>query len=249
MASSDKYDSIVLLSSLLPHNTHAINQQTEPSPAITACLHNIQHSSSIAVSADEDSISPTKPSTSSLITSGYAEISGFHLPSILPAFRQPRLFTNEPTLFPVPSVATTTLSPNSVPDKVSCCGACADYCNCITWRFVPASVGNPSNQEPGVFNPWRGRDCEIAYHTGKKYPFTVEGNNTTSTDIASICPNGRVPGMLNGKANQSSGRWLIVLYYDRWNEGACGGLGDVLFQKERGDPGIGDGDALCTGSV
>lgn len=59
-----------------------------------------------------------------------------------------------------------------------------------------------------------------------------------------LCPNGRLPGVLNGTTNPGRRPWFEGLYYNGWNQGACGGLGPVLFSGGE-DPGFGDVSAIC----
>ncbi|KAI8629811.1 hypothetical protein F5Y19DRAFT_77308 [Xylariaceae sp. FL1651] len=201
--------------------------------------------SSISVSLGSSS-SSTVTASSADTTTLCTTIHGSYPESTLPAFCRPSGFVNAPELATPTGTqaalptAVVTLSANSVPDKVSCCGECANYFNCFAWRFVPSYVGTPTDRLPGGFDPWRHGNCEIAYYTGN----TTQDGVTTDC-AASICPNGRLLGMLNGTNNHQQDRWEDGLYYNGWNEGACGDAGNIVFQKGK-DSGIGDVGALCS---
>lgn len=114
------------------------------------------------------------------------------------------------------------------------------YYNCFAWRFVPSYVGTPTDRLPGGFDPWRHGGCEIAYHTGNR-----EGGEGGQGVMPSVCPNGLIKG--NGTETENGNGadpWFDGLYYNGWNEGACGDLGTVLFLGG-GDAGIGDESLLC----
>ncbi|KAI1349166.1 hypothetical protein F5Y01DRAFT_290132 [Xylaria sp. FL0043] len=183
--------------------------------------------------------SPTTPSTSppssSTTTKLCTVIKGSYPISTLPAFCRPTLYANAPSLFsPSPSAAhpvstaVVTMSANSVPDKVSCCAACATYYNCFAWRFVPSYVGAPSERLPGGFDPWRHGNCEIVYHTGvddinmdmnmsinintgdENGEGEGEGDGkggvaVTMKGAPQICPNGRLRRVLNGTTTRDTG--------------------------------------------
>ncbi|KAI1420093.1 hypothetical protein F5Y12DRAFT_163341 [Xylaria sp. FL1777] len=172
-------------------------------------------------------------------------IQGQYPVSTLPAFCRPTLFANAPALASPTdtqvalSTAVVTMAANSVPDKVSCCAECATYYNCFAWRFVPSFVGSPSDRLPGGFDPWRHGNCEIAYHTGDE-----DGGRVTRKGAPRLCPNGRLRHMLNGTGNLGRDDWINGLFYNGWNEGACAGLGGVIFLPGS-DPGVGDGSELC----
>ncbi|KAI0102647.1 hypothetical protein GGR51DRAFT_562333 [Nemania sp. FL0031] len=208
---------------------------TAPSPECTR---------SSALSLPLPSPNPTSPrsvappaSTATTCT----EIRGGYPVSTLPAFCRPTLFANAPALAPtLAPQATVTLGANSVPDKVSCCAECAAYYNCFAWRFVPSYVGSPSDRLPAGFDPWRHGSCEVVYHTG-------DGNDEpdVSWDGApALCPNAMLSTTVNGSANPGLEPWFEGLYYNGWNQGACGDLGNVLFLPGV-DLGIGDVGELC----
>lgn len=188
------------------------------------------------------------PTTTAASTTTCTVIKGGYPVSTLPAFCRPTLFTNAPSLAqptgqqsPIPT-AIVTLSANSVPDKVNCCAECAAYYNCFAWRFVPSYVGAPSDRLPGGFDPWRHGDCEIAYYTGSGTGVGAE--NVTREDAPSVCPNGLLAGVVRGSENPRPGSWFDGLYYNGWNQGACGEVGDELFLGG-GDLGVGDVSSLC----
>ncbi|KAI0399843.1 hypothetical protein F4802DRAFT_531814 [Xylaria palmicola] len=202
---------------------------------------------------------PTSTSTTTTATTTTTSlctvIRGFYPTSTLAAFCRPSLYANAPVLSPpLPpaspaATAVVTMSANSVPDKVSCCAACAGYYNCFAWRFVPAYAEPPTPRLPGGFDPWRHGNCEVAYYTGG---FAGDGDGEGSR-VPGICPNGLIKGAVvggndtvteKGDGGESKDVWVDGLYYNGWNEGACGGLGDVVFLGGR-DAGVGDGSSLC----
>ncbi|KAI1271611.1 hypothetical protein F5Y07DRAFT_340042 [Xylaria sp. FL0933] len=186
---------------------------------------------------------PTSLPSSSSTTKLCTVIKGSYPTSTLPAFCRPTLYANAPSLFsyspspsPSPSAAhpvstaVVTMSANSVPDKVSCCAACATYYNCFAWRFVPSYVGTPSERLPGGFDPWRHGNCEIVYHTGVddiNMDMSMEmeidagsengegdeegdgdgkgGVTVTMKGAPQICPNGRLRRVLNGTITGNTG--------------------------------------------
>ncbi|KAI8948190.1 hypothetical protein F4801DRAFT_557854 [Xylaria longipes] len=191
-------------------------------------------------------LSPPRPSPVS--TSLCTIIEGSYPTSTLPSFCRPTLFANAPDrASPSSGSAVVTIGANSVADKVSCCAECAAYYNCFAWRFLPAYVETPTERLPGGFDPWRHGGCEIAYHTGDTEE--IEGEEAV---VPSVCPNGLIRG--NGTEDSAveddagkgkeGGPWFDGLYYNGWNEGACGGFGSVLFLGG-GDVGIGDESSLC----
>lgn len=191
-------------------------------------------------------------SSSAASTTICTVIRGRYPASTLPGFCRPTLFTNAPSLaqqqptgqqsFPPLPTAIVTMGANSVPDKVNCCAECAAYYNCFAWRFVPSYVGAPSDRLPAGFDPWRHGNCEIAYYTGDGTGVGAE--NVTREDAPSVCPNGRLRGTVRGSENPRLGSWFDGLYYNGWNQGACGEVGAELFLGG-GDLGVGDESSLC----
>lgn len=173
-------------------------------------------------------------------------ITGSYPTSTVPAFCRPSIFVNAPALASptgtqtVLPTAVVTMGANSVHDKITCCTQCANYYNCYAWRFVPSYAEDPSSRLPGGFDPWVHGNCEIAYYTGNG---TDEG--VTTEGAASICPNGRLQDQLDGTNNKGSDPWINAMYYNGWNEGACGSVGDVIFATGS-DAGFPDGDSLCS---
>ncbi|KAF2972219.1 hypothetical protein GQX73_g1314 [Xylaria multiplex] len=199
---------------------------------------------------NQTSTSVPPPTTTTTSTTICTVIRGQYPVSTLPAFCRPTLFANAPARASpadpqiARSTAIVTMSANSVPDKVSCCGECATYYNCFAWRFVPAYVGDPSVRQPGGFDPWRHGNCEIAYYTGSRNS-DEDGGSGAKTGIPRVCPNGLLRDMLNGTANPGNDPWFDGLFYNGWNNGACAAdLGDVVFIAGR-DPGVGDRSELC----
>ncbi|KAI1810211.1 hypothetical protein GGS20DRAFT_568539 [Poronia punctata] len=190
--------------------------------------------------ASSGTISPSVTSTlCSVIKGSYPE-------STLPAFCRPTLFVNAPSFASLVGAqaalptAVVTMGSNSVPDKVSCCAECANYYNCYAWRFVPSYTGQASDRLPGGFDPFRRGNCEIAYYGGN----TTE-HGVTIENAASVCPNGRLEHMLSGSNNvDRQDPWVTGLYYNGWNEGACGNAGNIIFTQGH-DKGYGD-EALCS---
>ncbi|KAI1164659.1 hypothetical protein F5B18DRAFT_614850 [Nemania serpens] len=188
--------------------------------------------------------SPPPSASPSASTTICTKIQGQYPISALPAFCRPTLFANAPALAsPTPArpAATVTLGANSVPDKASCCAACAAYYNCFAWRFVPAFAGSPSDRLPAGFDPWRHGGCEVAYHTGNG----TSGGGGGRAGGNALCPNGRLRGVLSGTTNPGRRPWFEGLYYNGWNQGACGDLGPVIIFSGGEDPGVGDAGALC----
>jgi hypothetical protein len=176
-------------------------------------------------------------------------IKGSYPESTLPAFCRPTLFVNAPALASPTgtqvalATAAVTMSANSVPDKVNCCAECANYYNCYAWRFVPSYEGHPSERLPGGFDPFRHGNCEIAYYTGN-----TTSDGVTIEDAPSVCPNGRLQYMLNGTNNiKGQDSWIAGLYYNGWNDGACGNEGKIIFQRGR-DKGYSD-KSICEGPL
>jgi hypothetical protein len=173
-------------------------------------------------------------------------VHGSYPRSTLPAFCHPSGFVNAPALASPTGAqaalptAVVTLGANSVHDKVTCCAECANYYNCFAWRFVPSYNQTPSPRLPGGFDPWVRGNCEVAYYTGN----TTEDAVTTD-GAASLCPNGRLQGMLDGTSNVGRDPFSNGLYYNGWNDGACGDPGYNIFKSssESGSPG---GNALCS---
>ncbi|KAI0449656.1 hypothetical protein F5B21DRAFT_508958 [Xylaria acuta] len=190
---------------------------------------------------------PSPPPRSSPVPASLCTIiKGSYPTSTLPSFCRPTLFANAPhRASPSSGSAVVTIGANSVPDKVSCCAECAAYYNCFAWRFLPAYVEEtPTDRLPGGFDPWRHGGCEIAYHTGDR-----EEEEGEEVVVPSVCPNGFVKGgndTGSGMVGKGKGSdpWFDGLYYNGWNEGACAGLGSVIFLGG-GDLGIGDGSSLC----
>ncbi|KAI0975110.1 hypothetical protein F4678DRAFT_419337 [Xylaria arbuscula] len=201
-----------------------------------------------AARINQTSSTTTTAPTPSASTTICTVIEGQYPISTLPAFCRPTLFANAPALASpadpqvAQSTAVVTMSANSVPDKVSCCGECATYYNCFAWRFVPSYIGTPSERLPGGFDPWRHGDCEIAYYTGQDD--ADGGSGVTRKGAARVCPNGRLHHVLNGTGNPGSGGWIEGLYFNGWNQGACADLGAVVYLPGR-DPGVGDESGLC----
>jgi hypothetical protein len=142
------------------------------------------------------------------------------------------MFENAPALATPTGVqgplttALVNITGNTVPDKINCCAKCANYYNCIAWRFIPVYVDEPTDRLPGGFDPWGRGSCEIAYYTGN----TTSQEGVTYDDGASVCPNGRVETVLNGTNNAHRGEpHLEGLYYNGWNNGACGGDAHYYF--------------------
>ncbi|KAI0412508.1 hypothetical protein F5X98DRAFT_379709 [Xylaria grammica] len=232
-----------------------------PSPSrVPTGLHNAANPGcasaclSLPPTANQTSTSVT-PTTTTVSTTICTIIQGQYPISTLPAFCRPTLFANAPALASPADpqaarpTAIVTMSANSVPDKVSCCGECATYYNCFAWRFVPAYVDAPSARLPGGFDPWRHGNCEIAYYTGNNRD--QDGNIALAAKdgIPRVCPNGQLRDVLNGTVNPDGGDgsdpWRDGLFYNGWNSGACAAdLGDLVFLAGR-DPGIGGESGLC----
>ncbi|KAI1327094.1 hypothetical protein F5Y16DRAFT_372620 [Xylariaceae sp. FL0255] len=201
----------------------------------------------VRITASGTSSTTASPS-SSLTSSGSigsvcTKVQGSYPASTLPGFCRPSNFVNAPALATPTGnqgalpTAVVTMGAESVVDKVTCCGHCAEYYNCYAWRFVPVYVGDPTVVEPGGFEPWKYGNCEIAYYTGSN---STEGVTTDCT--ASVCPNGRLLNQLNGTNNPQQNTWTDGLYYNGWNEGACGSTGDVIFEAGSDE---GYGEPVC----
>ncbi|KAI0809989.1 hypothetical protein GGR55DRAFT_147965 [Xylaria sp. FL0064] len=213
-----------------PHNKEDTNANPGPdcsSAALSSPVSKLSQTSTLLPSPTSTPVSTT--------TTLCTVIEGSYPTSTLPAFCRPTLYANAPSLFsPSPSAAhpvstaVVTMSANSVPDKVSCCAACATYYNCFAWRFVPSYVGTPSERLPGGFDPWRHGNCEIVYHTGVDDINTNTNINAGNEDeegggdgdgdgdgdgkggvmvkgAPQVCPNGRLRRVLNGTATGDTG--------------------------------------------
>ncbi|KAI0390772.1 hypothetical protein F5Y17DRAFT_41101 [Xylariaceae sp. FL0594] len=210
------------------------------------------HSAYPSAYGAQETVTPSASASSSSasgLTKVCTSITGAYPMSTIPAFCRPTMFSNAPALAsptdPAVALATAvvTMSANSVPDKLNCCAECANYYNCYAWRFVPSYTGHPSERLPGGFDPFRHGNCEIAYYTGTNA--TSERSVTTTEDTPSVCPNGRiVQHMLSGSNNaREQDPWTAGMYYNGWNDGACGHGGAIVFRKGR-DKGYG-GKSLC----
>ncbi|GAP84421.2 hypothetical protein SAMD00023353_0702450 [Rosellinia necatrix] len=260
-----------------PRSVEAANALADcTSSTITTTTTTTTPTAPTSTGAPPSSTTTTTNTTTGAIASTTicTKIRGQYPASTLPAFCRPALFANAASLgspggaaAPRPT-AVVTMGANSVPDKVSCCAGCAAYYNCFAWRFVPSYVGTPSPRLPAGFDPWRHGNCEIAYYTGGYTNNNTITNTTTTINgtgdgggggggggggeggvLPSICPNGRLRGVLaGGSLNAGHDPGLDGLYYNGWNEGACGDLGHVLFLGGK-DSGIGDGSSLCASSV
>ncbi|KAI1111046.1 hypothetical protein F5Y14DRAFT_454459 [Nemania sp. NC0429] len=223
---------------------HANAPRPESTPPGTSTLSS-PFKPSPRSSRESAALSPL--SSASASTTICTKIQGQYPVSTLPAFCRPTLFANAPALAspprPLPT-ATVTLGANSVPDKASCCAECAAYYNCFAWRFVPAFVGSPSDRLPAGFDPWRHGSCEVAYYTGNATGGADGGKGEEEEEGNELCPNGQLRGVLHGTRNPGRKPWFEGLYYNGWNQGACGDLGLVLFSRGE-DPGVGDLSSLC----
>ncbi|KAI0020129.1 hypothetical protein F4780DRAFT_391257 [Xylariomycetidae sp. FL0641] len=159
-------------------------------------------------------------------------IGGNYPTTTVPAFCQPARMTNAPSLASsgaAANLATKTIS--AVSNKLDCCSACAGIANCVAWSFVPVFTQPPTPQLPGGFDPWGRGDCAAVYYYG---------DAATTEGAASICPNGRVEGLLKGSNNENVEAWDNI-YQDGWNQGACG---EPQGAFEAGES-KGFGDNLC----
>ena len=182
-------------------------------------------------------------------------IAGSSPTATIPAFCNPSLHVNAPSLVASRSgdgapLPTGTVQVGAVPNKIGCCAECAGLYNCVAWRFVPVYVGDPSDRLPGGFDPWGRGACDIVYHIGEPDP----DHGITVDDAADRCPNGRVGDLLEGSTNpppedgEGGGNgtktrsWMNV-YYNGWNQGACGAPINVF--EDGTDDGTGEEDTLC----
>ncbi|KAI0158326.1 hypothetical protein GGR57DRAFT_510498 [Xylariaceae sp. FL1272] len=199
------------------------------------------------------------PITSSPVTSTLpvgaicTTITGDYPRSTVPGFCRPSIFVNAPKLRPITAsnanaaaavptpvyTATVTMGANTVPDKIQCCSYCADYYNCYAWQFVPSHMDDkPTDRLPGGFDPFRSGNCLIAYYVGNG---TRDDN--TFDNASDRCPNGRLLDVLEGTNNRVQGTWNDGMYFNGWNQGACGDAGDTVFSAGE-DIGF-DWDSLC----
>ncbi|KAK6860629.1 hypothetical protein PG995_004265 [Apiospora arundinis] len=192
------------------------------------------------------SSSPVKRAAAAA-TSPCTTVTGSYPATTVPAFCNPALHTNAPSLVNPGNVPVATATVGAVSNKVDCCASCAGIFNCVAWQFVPVYQGQPSEKLPGGFDPWGRGDCQVVYHTGAP----DEAKNVTTTDGLAVCPNGKVHEMLSGSNNppeaqgNSTQQWNNV-YYNGWNQGSCG---MPLNAGQSGDsPGMGDKSSLCPSS-
>ncbi|KAI1259228.1 hypothetical protein F5Y18DRAFT_410742 [Xylariaceae sp. FL1019] len=180
-------------------------------------------------------------------------ITGDYPRSTVPGFCRPSMFANAPKLRPIKATdanaaaakptpvytAKVTMGANSVPDKIQCCSYCADYFNCYAWKFVPSHMDDePTDRLPGGFDPFRSGNCVIAYYVGNG---TRDDN--TFDNASDRCPNGRLLDVLVGSNNRVQGTWNDGMYFNGWNQGACGDAGGAVFAAGE-DIGF-DWDSLC----
>jgi hypothetical protein len=145
--------------------------------------------------------------------------------TILPAFCAPSIQVNAPTPLSLPSLPTTT--PFRVPDKLSCCAACANVFNCVWWHFAFSVAGDP----------WREGKCVYAFNTGD-YNGTTDWGNT-----AAVCPNGKVAG-IDGKYGWSGSESANAK--EGYNHGPCGApVGEFQSSQDFGWPDGVYGDVVC----
>ncbi|KAI1078981.1 hypothetical protein F5B20DRAFT_188070 [Whalleya microplaca] len=196
-----------------------------------------QETSALAVAALDDS--------SSVCTS----IGGDYPTATIPNFCAPSFLVNAPSLLPR-RLPTATATIGGVSNKLDCCVQCADMFNCVAWSYKPVYTMTPNARLPGGFDPWGRGDCEAIYYVGG----ADENNVDVSDGAANLCPNGKVGDILDGSANGkaeggSSGyggnplSWTN-LYYNGWNEGACGEPVDPFSSGQ--DAGTGDADSRCS---
>ncbi|KAH9892184.1 hypothetical protein F4778DRAFT_328368 [Xylariomycetidae sp. FL2044] len=187
---------------------------------------------------DYEVVAPaTATTTASIATSSLDDgaakctsIAGDYPTTTVPSFCAPSILRNAPELNSSPALEALPLgnfTVDGVADKLECCARCATVYNCVAWQFVPAYAGEPSDALPGGYDPWGRGDCDILYHTGTPGAPGYEGNVTvTAEGEASVCPNGVMSGLLAGSENPVNGttweRSWSNLYYNGWNEGACG---------------------------
>ncbi|KAI1338384.1 hypothetical protein F5Y15DRAFT_417028 [Xylariaceae sp. FL0016] len=201
------------------------------------------------VAARADSVSGTTPTATTTTTTSTGafctSIGGNYEPTTIPAFCNPSLLSNAPSLAASSGLAVATMTVTAVTNKIDCCATCGKIYNCAAWKYVPVYTGKPSPKAPGGFDPWGHGNCEIVYHTG-----AADASGVTTNGTASVCPNGKITdGILaNGTSNVpgpkgETERWMN-LYYNGWNEGACGSARDVF--TEGSNPGTGDADMLCS---
>ncbi|KAI0473515.1 hypothetical protein GGR56DRAFT_535259 [Xylariaceae sp. FL0804] len=237
----------------------ALTYGSSPSPSSVPTAAAPAAAAVVRAAAVEDRrayVADGSSSSSSTSSSVCTSIAGSYATTTVPGFCNPSALVNAPSLLaaasssssgqPPLALATATIAA-AASGKLDCCAACAAIYNCVAWRFVPVFVGDPSPELPGGFDPWGRGACEAVYHTGG---VDDDDGVVTLDGAADVCPNGRVRrGVLaNGTADVagpggSTRRWSN-LYYNGWNEGACGDAEGVFATGT--NPGTGDSDTLCS---
>ncbi|KAK8133102.1 hypothetical protein PG999_001275 [Apiospora kogelbergensis] len=211
-----------------------VDSTNPPASVSSACSCLLSSSSSVKPAA----AAATPPCTT---------VTGSYPATTVPAFCNPALHTNAPSLVNPGNMPVATATISAVSNKMDCCTSCAGIFNCVAWQFMPVWTGKPSEKLPGGFDPWGRGDCQVVYHTGQP----DDAKNITTSDALAVCPNGKVHEMLSGSNNppaaqdNSTQQWNNV-YFNGWNQGSCG---MPLNAGESGDsPGMGDKSSLCPGS-
>lgn len=151
------------------------------------------------------------------------------LTTTIPAFCAPTAQVNAPAILSVTNL--TAVRPFTVPNKLSCCGACANTFNCVWWKF---NFAKPYANGSG--DPWQLGSCTFAFNTAY-YPNTDWGNT------GAICPNGKVNTidpkyLLSGRESANS--------LGGYNHGSCGNLvGEFQSSQDFGYPDSVYSDLIC----
>ncbi|KAK8016952.1 hypothetical protein PG993_015141 [Apiospora rasikravindrae] len=226
-------------SAAAPALPNFVDSAYPPASVSSACSCLLSSSTKPAVAA--------RAATSTGASAACTTVTGSYPATTVPAFCNPALHTNAPTLVNPNNMPMATMTVGAVSNKVDCCSSCAGIFNCVAWQFVPVHTQEPSEKLPGGFDPWGRGDCQVVYHTGAP----DEAKNVTTTDALAVCPNGKVHEMLSGSNNPevaegaSKEQWNNV-YFNGWNQGSCG---MPLNAGQSGDsPGMGDKSNLCPGS-
>lgn len=149
--------------------------------------------------------------------------------STIPAFCQPTLLRNAPTLLSSLPLTTATASLGAVANKMDCCASCGDIFNCVAWSFKPSATTTPASPAlPGGFDPWLPGTCVVVYNH----------DNTGTPQNYAICPNGQVGEVLNG-TNNPDPNWAYdygdTIHYNGWNDGPCGEENGEYNESNEGD--------------
>ncbi|KAI0002859.1 hypothetical protein F4779DRAFT_602621 [Xylariaceae sp. FL0662B] len=210
----------------------------------------------VAANAAQDIKAQETPAPSAAVlddaSSVCTSIGGDYPTATIPNFCAPSVLVNAASFLPR-SLPTATATIGGVSNKLDCCVQCADMFNCVAWKYKPVYTKTPDARLPGGFDPWGRGDCEAIYYVGSM----DENRDVVEDGAPSLCPNGKVGGILdgttNGKAGSGTGGYggnpqsWTNLYYNGWNEGACGEPVDPF--RDGQDAGTGDADSICSESA